>query len=75
MDLAQALLCLVTFSGNEPASIGSDRIKPSCGAVETIKQDEKVNLDFHRIGVEGNGTISVMAAGMQHQSPIGPDDL
>jgi hypothetical protein len=74
MDFAQALLCLVTFTGGHTST--TDKIEPSCNTVETseknesrtVLQNQKINFDFHRIGVEDGGRISVMAAGFQHSA-------
>ena len=68
MDLAQALLCLVTFTGKGKDSTENELVQAKCGEVDASSgiDSKKVDLDFHRIGVEDNGRISVMAAGFQH---------
>jgi hypothetical protein len=69
MDLAQALLCLVTFSSNGDRSKSVSNAQPICGETQSA-QDERINLDFHKIGVEDNGRVSVMSAGLPHNPSL-----
>jgi hypothetical protein len=68
MDLAQVIICLLTLTGTGKDSTENELVQSKSGEVDASSRigSKRVDLDFHRIGVEDNVRISLMEAGFLH---------